>query len=227
MPFDLIIWDCDGCLIDSERVACELVAETISALGYPLTCVQYIERFAGKRTTVALQEIEKETGKSFLSRFPRDAFVRQRTERFKALLRPVEYVEEAIEKIDLPMCVASGSEPDRIEQTLRMTGLFDRFKGRIFSAVNVAKGKPAPDVFLWAAEQMNMQPEKCLVIEDSPTGIQGAKAAGMTVFGFVGASHVTPAWRMRVEGMGLDEVFDDMRKLPGLIRNFSDKRASA
>jgi HAD superfamily hydrolase (TIGR01509 family) len=128
-----------------------------------------------------------------------------------AELQPVDGVVEALDQMAVPTCVASSGRPESIELKLRLTGLWERFDGRIFSAADVEHGKPAPDLFLLAAERMEVEPAACAVIEDSPFGIQAAHAAGMQVLAY--SDGIMPADRLR----GADIVFEDMRDLPVLL----------
>ncbi len=217
MDIDCIIWDCDGCLIDSEVIACGQAAKVFTEIGYPITAQEYIERFAGQGIPHTIKLLEEETGKQFAKDFP---FLRSREERdalFHSHLKPVKGVHEALSKIEVPMCIASGSEPDRLKLTLEITSLYECFEGRIYSATEVENGKPAPDLFLYAAQKMAVLPQNCLVIEDSVNGVRAAHAAGMTVFGFCGASHVSEKWIDALKRVGVDALFDDMRELPDLV----------
>ena len=132
-------------------------------------------------------------------------------------LRRIPYIDEAIAAISLPKCVASSGTPEKIHHGLSCAGLHDLLAPHIFSATQVARGKPAPDLFLFAAEQMRTAPAHCLVIEDSLAGIAAAVAAGMTVLGFHGGSHCRPGHRDRLRAAGAVAIFDDMRQLPDLI----------
>lgn len=217
MPVELIIWDCDGCLIDSELIACSVSADMFTAMGYPITAQEMVERFAGIRGDEIFKIIEAETGRSFRAEFPFEEKERRRKQVFEQQLKAIPHVVETLDQLGLPMCIASGSDERRLKQTLGITGLYDRFEGRIFNSAQVARGKPAPDIFLFAAAQMKADLAHCLVIEDSPFGVAGAKAAGMPVFGFAGASHVNAAWRERLTLAGADLLFDDMRRLPELV----------
>lgn len=217
MSFDLVIWDCDGCLIDSELLSCGVTAAIFTRLGYPVTAEEYAERFAGKSRAANIREIEEETGRPFTRLFPYDEEKRGREKAFEERLKIVPYLDAAFDRIRLPQCIASGSEPERLEHSLKVAGLYDRFREHIFSATMVANGKPAPDLFLFAAEKMGAVPERCLVIEDGVAGVLGGKAAGMTVFGYMGGSHITPQWRAKVMQAGANRLFDDMRDLPNLI----------
>jgi HAD superfamily hydrolase (TIGR01509 family) len=220
MPFELVIWDCDGCLIDSEMLACGAFADVLRPLGCSMTAHMVAERFAGKGIRHIIRLLEEETGRDFAGRFPFEELDRKRKQLFEAQLQAMPHIGFALDSIVLPQCVASGSELDRLYHSLNVAGLYDRFEGRIFSAAQVEKGKPAPDLFLFAAEQMNVAPDKCLVIEDGVAGVQGGKAAGMTVFGYMGGSHITDAWRDRVTEAGVDLLFDDMRDLPRLMEQY-------
>jgi HAD superfamily hydrolase (TIGR01509 family) len=133
-----------------------------------------------------------------------------------AELQPVDGIVETLDRIDIPTCVASSGTPEGIEIRLRLTGLWERFEGRIFSAADVEHGKPAPDLFLHAADRMGAEPAACVVVEDSPFGVEAAHAAGMRVFAYFGG--IMPAERLRKA----DVVFDDMRELPHLLENAAD-----
>ena len=187
----LIIFDCDGVLIDSEVIACRLLAEALAREGYPISPQETTSRFAGISSRAILQQVERELGRPLSADF--EAVSRQHLHTtFERELRAVAGIHAALDAIDIPVCVASGSAPDRLEVSLRVTGLSARFGQNVFSAVTVGRGKPAPDLFLFASRQMGTEPERCLVIEDSIPGVQAAVAAGMFVLGFCGASHCTP-----------------------------------
>jgi HAD superfamily hydrolase (TIGR01509 family) len=134
----------------------------------------------------------------------------------RAELAPIPGIDETLAALKVPFCVASSSQPERIRLSLEVTGLLPRFEDRIFSSTMVARGKPEPDLFLHAAEQIGFAPADCLVVEDSPAGIRAARAGGMRVVAFIGASHATdPTWRERIAALGPDRVIDDMRDLIG------------
>jgi HAD superfamily hydrolase (TIGR01509 family) len=170
-----------------------------------------IERFVGRSPEELARAVEEQLGHP-----PPDGW-EQRGERrlrraLEAELQPVPGIREALERISLPVCVASSSPPDRLRFKLELTGLYERFAGRIFSATEVANGKPAPDLFLHAAHEMGADPAKCVVVEDSRYGVQAARAAGMDVLGYAGG--VTPG---DVLAGQRTIVFDDMRSLPELL----------
>jgi HAD superfamily hydrolase (TIGR01509 family) len=209
---ELVIFDCDGVLVDSEPIALRVNAVCFAEFGHAVTEEVIIHEFLGK-SNAAVVEIA--------SRWIGPERARAWNERFRQLyydalaeeVEPVDGIVEALDRIDLPMCVASSGTKEKMEITLGRTGLYERFAGRIFSATDVGKGKPEPDLFLHAACQMGVQPAACAVVEDSQYGVRAARAAGMRAFGYAGG--VTPAaW---LEGPGTT-VFHDMRELPALLK---------
>ena len=210
-PFELVIFDCDGVLVDSERIAVRVEAEFLAELGWPLSQAEIVERFMGRTTEYMDEAIEAQLG----SRLPgdwSDQFQRRYREAFAAELVPVDGVLDALDQIAVPTCVASSGSHDKLRFTLGHTGLYERFEGRIFSGYEVANGKPAPDLFLHAAARMGAGPARCAVVEDSLYGVLAARAAGMRVFGYAGG--LTPADRLEGEAT---VVFEDMRELPRLL----------
>jgi len=207
--FDLVIFDCDGVLVDSERLAVRTEAEILSGLGWALTESDIVERFVGRSAAYMQQEVERHIGRSvdweaeFEPRY-RDAYERE--------LLPVPGVVEALDQIAVPTCVASSGSHKKMQFTLGITGLADRFRDRIFSADDVAHGKPDPDIFLHAARQMGVSPARCAVVEDSISGVIAGLAADMAVFAFAGG--VTTSSQLSI---GNAVVFSDMRDLPALI----------
>jgi HAD superfamily hydrolase (TIGR01509 family) len=213
---DLVIFDCDGVLVDSEVISCRAHSQVLTRHGYPITAEQVLDRFLGVSDREARITIESELGR----KLPDDIEIqiKQATLQFYAGdLRAISYVGEAIAAVDLPKCVASSGTPEKIHHGLSCAGLYDRLAPNIFSATQVKRGKPAPDLFLFAAGQMRTAPERCLVIEDSVPGITGARAAGMTVLGFHGGSHCRPGHADMLRAAGATLTFADMRQLPGLI----------
>ena len=212
-PFELVIFDNDGVLVDSERLAVRVEAEYLAELGWPLTEAEIVERFMGRTAEYMDEAIEAQLG----SRLPgdwKDQFQRRYREAFTAQLVPVDGVVEALDQITAATCVASSGSHDKLRFTLRHTGLYERFEGRIFSGYEVANGKPAPDLFLHAAARMGAEPARCAVVEDSRPGVLAARAAGMRAFGYAGS--LTPPERLEGEAT---VVFDDMRALPRLLAN--------
>jgi HAD superfamily hydrolase (TIGR01509 family) len=214
--FDLIIFDCDGVLVDSEAISCRAHAEVLSRHGYPITQQQVFDRFLGRSTRQANIEVEAELGRAL----PDDFHVQLQDEQFRSFeadLQAVPHIHAALDAIAQPVCVASSGSQQRMRLTLGRTHLYDRFAPNIFSSSQVLNGKPAPDLFLFAAEQMSVPPENCLVIEDSVAGIAGAVAAGMPVLGFHGGSHCREGYGGKLQDAGAAMIFDDMRQLPELI----------
>jgi HAD superfamily hydrolase (TIGR01509 family) len=214
--FDLVIFDCDGVLVDSEVISCRAHAVVLSRHGYTITPEQVFQRFLGRSTRQANLEVEAELGRSLP-----DAFHAELQDElygaFAADLNAIPYIAAVLDQIRQPVCVASSGSHERMRVSLGRAGLYERFGPHIFSASQVCNGKPAPDLFLFAAEQMKVPPARCLVIEDSVPGVTGARAAGMTVFGFDGGSHCGAHHAATLLDAGAAETFADMRQLPGLI----------
>jgi len=208
---ELVIFDCDGVLVDSERLAVRIDVEVLGKLGWVLTEAEVVERFVGRSDAAVAREIEAHLGRTLPGDWLTE-FEHLYREAFAAELRPVPGVVEALDRITLPTCVASSGSHDKMRYTLGLTGLYARFAGRIFSATEVAHGKPAPDLFLHAAARMGVEPAACAVVEDSRFGVQAARAAGMRVLGYAGG--LTPAERLAGPGT---VVFRDMRELPELL----------
>jgi len=186
-------------------------AAFLAELGWPLSQAEVIERFMGRSQAYMVQAIQDRLG----DRLPadwQDRLDRRYRAVFDAELTPVDGVVEALDRIATPTCVASGASHETLRHTLGLTGLYDRFQGRIFSASEVAEGKPAPDLFLHAAARMGAEPAACAVVEDSRYGVEAARAAGMRAFGYTGG--LTPPDRLAGPRTVL---FDDMRRLPDLL----------
>jgi HAD superfamily hydrolase (TIGR01509 family) len=218
--FDLVIFDCDGVLVDSEVISCRAHADVLSRHGYPITSEQVFHRFLGRSTRQANLEVEAELGRAL----PEDFHLQLQDELYRTFesdLEAVAHIHAALDAIAQPVCVASSGSHQRMRISLGRTKLYDRFAPNIFSASQVSNGKPAPDLFLFAAEQMKVPPERCVVIEDSVPGVTGGRAAGMTVLGFHGGSHCTHGHAELLRAAGAAITFDDMRKLPDLIAQIS------
>ena len=211
----LLIFDCDGVLVDSEPIANEILAETLTALGRPMTAAESMRTQIGK----ALADILRETS-DIVGRVVPDNVGAEMNERlflrFRQELKPIEGVADALAALPQRRCLASSSRPERIDLALAVTGLGGFFERR-FSAVRVARGKPAPDLFLLAASEMGAEPTSAVVIEDSVSGVVGARAAGMRVIGFVGGGHAGPDLARRLEEAGADRVIAHMRELPETV----------
>jgi HAD superfamily hydrolase (TIGR01509 family) len=206
-----VIFDCDGVLVDSEPLALRVDAMLFAELGWPLSEAEIARRFVGRTTEYMMGELGAHIGRPVPAE-TEERFTAHYREVLAAELQPVPGIVEALDQITTPSCVASSGSHAKMRFTLGLTGLYERFEGRIFSASEVAHGKPAPDLFLHAAASMGVDPADCAVVEDSQYGVEAARAAGMAAFGYAGG--VTPASRLE----GPDTVlFTDMRALPGLL----------
>lgn len=208
---ELVIFDCDGVLIDSERLAVRVDVEMLNELGWALTEDEVIERFVGRSDRDTRAAIEAHLGRPLPEGWG-EQMERLYRAAFAAELEPVPGIVEALDAISEPTCIASSGTHDHLRYTLGLTGLYERFAGRIFSAEDVREGKPAPDLFLFAAEQMGVAPAQCVVVEDSRSGVLAARAAGIRVLAFAGG--LTPAQLLAGPGT---TVFEAMRELPGLL----------
>jgi D-ribulokinase len=214
---EVVIFDCDGVLVDSEVIALGVTRRRLSEAGLNLTDQETRERFLGLRLDAVMRRIETELGAPLPEAFP-DDLSREILSTFARELKGVEGVRQAVAGLRARVCVASSSAPKRLRFALRVTGYEALFAPNIFSAAEVARGKPSPDLFLFAARAMSAPPEDCLVIEDSVAGVVAARAAGMTVFGFVGASHFSPPDEgADLTAAGAELLFDDMARLPDLV----------
>jgi HAD superfamily hydrolase (TIGR01509 family) len=209
--FDLVMFDCDGVLVDSERISVRIDVRVLGELGWPMSEAEVVERFVGRSESYMVGEIERHLGHPLGDGWE-DGFQHLYREAFEAELEPVAGVTDALDAIDLATCVASSSSHERLERTLALTGLLEHFRGRIFSADDVVNGKPAPDLFLHAAAAMGVPPARCAVVEDSVFGVEAARAAGMHTFAYAGG--LTSAGRLYGPAT---TVFDDMCELPRLL----------
>ena len=214
---ELVIFDCDGVLVDSEPPANRVFAAYLNEHGLKMSVEEVMAAFVG----LSLKSCAEIALDRYGVRLPDDFIpeLRRRTEIVLAdEVQPIAHVRAAVETMDCRVCVASSGEFSKMRLTLGRTGLLDLFEDRLNSATEVERGKPAPDLFLLAAERMGVEPARCAVIEDSPFGIQAARAAGMRALGFCGGGHrdLQRDAPMLV-GAGADIVFDDMRRLPGIV----------
>jgi HAD superfamily hydrolase (TIGR01509 family) len=196
MRYDLVIFDNDGVLVDSETIANRVLAAHLTETGHPTTLEESIRDYMGSSIARVHELILERTGRRLPADF--DDTLHQRTfDAFHEDLLPVDGVFDVLDKLDaegVPYCVASSGTHERIRVSLRKTGLYERFgENRIFSSQDVGRGKPAPDLFLHAAEAMSTASDRCAVVEDSPLGLQAGLAAGMDVFGYTA---MTPAERL-------------------------------
>lgn len=215
-PVQLVIFDCDGVLVDSEPIASRVLAETLTEVGFPLAAEQAIDRFTGISLTAVMAQIEAEWGRAL----PADFVVRVRERdraAFRVELRAIAGVAEMLEVLAYRRCVASSGSPEKIWENLVLTGLLESFAPHLFSASMVAKGKPAPDLFLFAATTMGELPSRCVVIEDSVAGVLAACAAGMRAYGFCGGGHCRPGDGEALRAAGATRLFSRMADLPALL----------
>ncbi|WP_240230277.1 HAD family hydrolase [Devosia lacusdianchii] len=226
MTPNLIIFDCDGVLVDSEPLAMRVLLAAIAAQGIEVSAETAYRDYLGRSlASVSASLIDSHgmpLGDSALKAMRGDLYALYSKE-----LRASPGLPEILAQLETPFCVASSSAPERIRLSLELTGLLPWFGDRIYSASMVENGKPAPDLFLYAAEAMRVAPNRCLVIEDSPAGITAARRAGMAVFGYLGGSHVAASGlRAAIETLEPDCIFDDMHALPDLVRSpRTDKKA--
>jgi HAD superfamily hydrolase (TIGR01509 family) len=217
----LIIFGCDGVLVDSEMLACGVEARALTAAGYPITATEVAHRYAGVSDADMRRAIERESGRTL----PEDHAARCAAELedvFRRELRAVQGIAAIVDAMTASgpqACVASSSSPERLRLALGLTGLWERFAPHVFSAKMVARGKPAPDLFLLAAREMAVEQAACLVVEDSAPGIRAARAAGMTAIGFTGGSHCGPGHDARLREAGAELVCVDARALGVLLRD--------
>jgi len=216
---ELVIFDCDGVLVDSEPISIAVLVEALAVAGVTMSEEEAHVRFLGRSLKSMSEILHDDYGLAIDAAFL-DAMRKVLYERFRAELRAVEGVAETVDALGIAHCVASSSQPERIRLSLTVTGLIDRFEPNIFSASMVARGKPAPDLFLHASAAMGVAPEYCVVVEDSPAGIAAGKAAGMRVVAFTGGSHAkTPGHRETLLRLEPDALFDDMRELLQFVRD--------
>jgi HAD superfamily hydrolase (TIGR01509 family) len=206
---DLIIFDCDGVLVDSEVLSCRCLAEVLAAYGIHLDLDQAFDLFLGRSVTAVIEHYGS-LGRSIPEQFSTELRAGVRAA-FLSALAPIEGVSSVLEGLRIAHCVASSSDIDRVSFSLSLTGLAPHFGTRLYTAQMVEHGKPAPDLFLYAAERMQADPRRTLVIEDSISGVRAGKAAGMTVWGFVGGSHYQSRdGRAMLREAGADRVFGRM-----------------
>ena len=214
----LIVFDFDGVLVDSEPLSNSVLAAVLTELGCPTTPAESHRRFTGLNVRAVREAVEREHGRALPTTF--ESMVREQAHRrIETELRMVQGADRLLGGLAGPRCIASNSGPLWIDLALRATGLDGFFAPACrFSAAQVAKGKPAPDLFIHAAASMGADPTACVVIEDSVHGVRGALTAGMRVLGFTGASHIEHGHDAILREAGVDAVFDDLTELPEVLR---------
>ena len=212
----MVIFDCNGVLVDSEPIASAVLSEALTRAGFPLSADVVTRRFHGRRPADIFAAVEKVTGKKLPLGFGSNVAA-ETLRRFRAELRALPHVDHALTWLRGPKAVASSSPLDRIRSGLEVAGLLRFFETRVFSASEVPKGKPAPDLFRYAASRMQVEPASCIVVEDSVAGVAAAIAAGMTAIGFVGGHPMPGQLAQELTQVGVRTVIADMRVLKSTI----------
>jgi len=212
----LVIFDCNGVLVDSESIASAVLAEAFAAVGLTITAEVVARRFHGRRPADIFAAVEAATGRKLPPGFTSNVAA-ETLQRFRAELRPIPHAARALTWVRGPKAVASSSSFDRIRTSLEVTGLLNFFSERLFSASDVPKGKPAPDLFLQLTARLQVDPADCIVVEDSAAGVTAAAAAGMTPIGFAGGSEAAGRLARELEAAGARAVIADMRALHSTI----------
>ena len=219
MPPDLVIFDCDGVVLDSEIVACRVEAELFADAGFPITVEHIVRHYVGKSYASMVAEVEAEFGRPP----PPDFEARHEAAtlaRFAIELEAMPGIVAVLDRLTRARTrtgIASSSSLARLHASLGKVGLWERFAPHVYSAEQVRHGKPAPGLFLLAAERLCAPPARAVVIEDSPTGVKGALAAGMTAIGFVGGGHCGPDHARKLTDAGATAVIEHLDALPALL----------
>lgn len=221
----LVIFDCDGVLVDSEPLSIGVLVDHIVRAGGDVSTALAYEAFLG-RSMATIRELLRKSHAVDFTDDHMEAIRADMHQRFTDELTAIPGIRDALLSLKHPFCVASSSQPDRIRLSLGVTGLLDLFEPNIFSSTMVKRGKPFPDLFLHAANQMGVEPSDCIVVEDSPAGIQAAQSAGMKVLGFAGGTHAEPGGLLKAfQHLQPDAVFTDMRQLPDLLQTIKAPHA--
>lgn len=212
---ELIIFDCDGVLVDSEMISNRLLAEHLTRYGFEINAQQCRQRFIGYSMAKVIAEVKAE-GIKLPDEF--ESLLKQNDQKtFAAELKPIPGIAKTLAQLVHKKCVASSGSPEKIRTNLTLTGLVKFFGPHLFSAHMVENSKPAPDLFLHAASCFDIDPKNCLVIEDTPIGVSAALAAGMPVLGFTGGSHCDAPHKALLANSGAHRVFDHMKELPEIV----------
>lgn len=222
MALSLILFDCDGVLVDSEIVAARIESELFGELGYEITPEELAARFAGLTLKRILEILSEETGMTF----PDDLAARVEAEADKRLAKvdAIAGVHEMLDRLDLPRCICSNSMSGRLRTMLTHVGLWDRFRPYVYSSreVGTKRIKPAPDVYLYACKEFGVLPAEAIVLEDSVHGVAAASAAGCRVVGFTGASHTHPGHAEALSDAGAETVISRLSDFPGVVEAFAE-----
>ena len=212
----MVIFDCNGVLVDGEPIAAAVAAEEFTRAGFAMTAEVVAHFFMGRRAIDMFADVEAATRRKLPANFPA-VLTAATLRRIREELRPMPHAAYALTWLREPKCVASSTTLERIRVSLETTGLVRYFEPNLFSANDVARGKPAPDLFLHVAAKMGVHPRDCIVVEDSPVGVAAATAAGMTPIGFAGGSHVQANLPAKLSAAGARAVIADMRVLKSTI----------
>jgi HAD superfamily hydrolase (TIGR01509 family) len=222
----LIVFDCDGVLIDSEIISAQVDSELLKELGYEISAQDLAHRFAGFTTERIFRLVGEEMGRQAPEELIRRAEI-ETDLRLQDRVEPIPGVQEMLDRLDDPRCICSNSRPERLKISLEKAGLWDRFRPYVFSARDVGEGKPAPDVFLHAAKVFEVTPDEAIVIEDSVAGVTGAVRAGMRVIGFTGASHSWPGHGDALSEAGAVTVVRRLSDVPATVEALREWRPEA
>ena len=217
MPIELVIFDCDGVLVDSEKLAIQVDQEVLAELGWEISLEEIIHRFIGRSNSYFQLEVEKHLKIKLPENWSQLLTQRYRN-KFADELKPVPGIFAALEKLEFNSCVASSGSVEKMRYTLGLTGLLPHFEDRLFSSDQVTRGKPEPDLFLFAAQSMKTDPVSCVVVEDSPAGIEGALKAGMQVVAF--SNGLVSEDRLEFPKV---PILRDMQRLPELISSIGQQ----
>ncbi len=214
--YDLVVFDCDGVLIDSEFLACRIDAEELTRLGYPITMEEVVLRFAGLSAGSMRIAIEADWGQRLPDDFD-DVLQAKIKDGYRRELRAIDGIDALLGGLAQSFCVASSSQPEKLRLGLELTGLWRRFDPNVFSASMVKNGKPAPDLFLLAASTMGHAPHRCIVVEDSLAGVTAGIAAGMQVIGFTAGRHCGPNHGERLRAAGATFLAHTTEELSAIL----------
>lgn len=214
--YDLVIFDCDGVLVDSELLSAKVLMAQLDELGIELTEGQFRSEFLGRSFASAATQLKARTGRDLPANFAPNYF-KQLNGLFSTELRPMAGVMDVLETLKVQHCVASGSIPPRLDFSLKVCGLDTHFGDHVYSAALVKNAKPAPDLFLYAAVAHGVPASRCLVLEDSEMGVRAAQSAGMDVWHFAGGAHVKDG-QVLPDSVQVDRVVQDMSEVLRLFR---------
>lgn len=212
----LIIFDCDGVLVDSEPLAARALAAELAHCGFATTVQDCLDHYTGLSLDSVIERIEEQWERKLPGDF-RERLRERDYDAFRRYLRPIPGVEALLASLTRAKCVASSGSLEKLDVTLTATGLMRYFAPNVFSAEQVARGKPAPDLFLYASGRMGVLPDECVVVEDSIAGVAAARAADMRVIGYAGGGHANGNYAAGLAEVGAEAVTDRMDQLAALL----------